>query len=32
MNTQTGLRIAEERHQFMQNYLEQFYNEWNGKQ
>jgi uncharacterized protein len=32
MNTQTGLRIAEERHQFMQKYLEQFYNEWNGKQ
>lgn len=32
MNTKTGLRIAEERHQFMLNYLEQFYNEWNGKQ
>jgi uncharacterized protein len=32
MNTQTGLRIAEERHQFMLTYLEQFYNEWNGKQ
>jgi uncharacterized protein len=32
MNTPTGLRIAEERHQFMLTYLEQFYNEWNGKQ
>jgi uncharacterized protein len=32
MNTQTGLRIAEERHKFMLTYLEQFYNEWNGKQ
>ena len=32
MNTKTGLRIAEERHQFMLSYLEQFYNEWNGKQ
>jgi uncharacterized protein len=32
MNTPTGLRIAEERHQFMLTYLEQFYNEWNGEQ
>jgi uncharacterized protein len=32
MNTETGLRIAEERHQFMLTYLEQFYNEWNGEQ
>jgi uncharacterized protein len=32
MNTQTGLRIAKDRHQFMLTYLEQFYNEWNGKQ
>ena len=31
MNTETGLRIAEERHQFMLTYLEQFYNEWNGE-
>lgn len=31
MNTGTGRRIAEERHQFMLIYLDKFYNEWNGK-
>ena len=31
MNTPTGRRIAEERHQFMLTYLEQFNNEWNGE-
>lgn len=31
MNTATGKAIAEQRHQFMENYLDQFYNEWNGK-
>jgi uncharacterized protein len=31
MNTDTGLKIAEERHQFMLTYLKQFYNEWNGE-
>ncbi len=31
MNTKTGKRIAKERHHFMENYLEQFYAEWNGK-
>ncbi|TMM30691.1 HD domain-containing protein [Polaribacter aestuariivivens] len=30
MNTDTGKRIALERHKFMEKYLEQFYNEWNG--
>ena len=30
MNTQTGERIAAERHQFMEKYLKQFYNEWDG--
>ena len=30
MNTETGKRIAEQRHAFMEQYLEQFYNEWNG--
>ncbi|TLP75867.1 HD domain-containing protein [Maribacter sp. ACAM166] len=29
MNTKTGKRIAKERHQFMLDYLEQFYKEWN---
>ena len=31
MNTKTGRRIAESRHQFMEDYLDQFYAEWNGK-
>ena len=31
MNTDTGSRIAGERHQFMLTYLAQFNNEWNGK-
>ena len=31
MNTLSGQRIASERHQFMEEYLKQFYNEWNGK-
>jgi uncharacterized protein len=29
MNTETGRRIAEERHQFMEDFLERFYSEWN---
>ncbi len=28
MNTKTGSQLAEERHQFMQLYLDQFYKEW----
>jgi uncharacterized protein len=28
MNTKTGRKIAEERHQFMENFLKQFYEEW----
>lgn len=32
MNTEAGRQIAVERHQFMETYLEQFNNEWNGKQ
>lgn len=30
MNTETGKKMAQERHQFMLVYLDQFYNEWNG--
>ncbi|UMB59318.1 HD domain-containing protein [Lutibacter sp. A80] len=31
MNTVTGKKIAEERHIYMEDFLQQFYNEWNGK-
>lgn len=31
MNTSTGQRIAQERHVFMENYLTQFYAEWEGE-
>lgn len=30
MNTETARNIAEERHKFMEQYLEQFYREWDG--
>lgn len=30
MNTKTGLKLAQKRHRFMMDYLEQFFNEWNG--
>lgn len=32
MNTKTGMRIATERHRYMEKFLNQFYLEWNGKQ
>ncbi|MBO0331052.1 HD domain-containing protein [[Muricauda] lutisoli] len=32
MNTETGKKLAEERHLFMLKYLEQFYKEWHGKE
>ena len=31
MNTETGRRMAEQRHQFIEQYLEQFFREWNGE-
>jgi uncharacterized protein len=31
MNTPTGRKIAEARHQYMEDFLSQFYAEWNGK-
>ena len=31
MNTETGKKIAENRHQYMEGFLEQFFNEWDGK-
>ncbi len=31
MNTPTGKKMAQQRHEFMLNYLEQFYAEWEGK-
>ena len=30
MNTETGKKIAQKRHDFMESYLEQFYNELKG--
>jgi uncharacterized protein len=31
MNTVAGKKIANNRHQFMEIYLQQFYDEWKGK-
>jgi len=31
MNTKTGLKIATDRHVFMETFLAQFFDEWNGK-
>lgn len=30
MNTESSKKIAQQRHDFMETFLEQFYNEWNG--
>jgi uncharacterized protein len=29
MNTSTGLKMAEERHKYMLDFLDRFYREWN---
>ncbi|MEP6261395.1 MAG: HD domain-containing protein [Gillisia sp.] len=31
MNTHTGRKLAEERHRYMEDFLKQFYAEWNGE-
>lgn len=31
MNTDTGKKLAEQRHAYMQDFLDQFYREWEGK-
>ena len=31
MNTETGKQIAQERHLYMEGFLEQFYAEWEGR-
>ncbi len=31
MNTQTGKMIAQQRHEYMEHFLAQFYKEWNGE-
>jgi len=31
MNTQSGKRIAKQRHHYMEGFLNQFYSEWNGQ-
>ncbi len=31
MNTEAGKKLAEQRHQFMENFLSQFYAEWDGE-
>jgi len=31
MNTESARRIADERHKYMENFLEQFHHEWNGE-
>lgn len=31
MNTETGRKLAENRHKFMEQFLAQFYTEWDGE-
>ena len=30
LNTQSAIKIAEKRHRFMEDFLKQFFNEWEG--
>ncbi len=32
MNTETGRRIARERHEFMERFLDRFHAEWEGRE
>ena len=32
MNTETARRMAVERHRYMEQFLERFYKEWDGKE
>ncbi len=31
MNTNTGKAVAQKRHEFMELYLQQFFDEWDGR-
>ena len=31
MNTETGRKMAEERHRYMDDYLKEFFDEWEGR-
>jgi uncharacterized protein len=31
MNTETGKHLAQQRHNYMEQFLEQFYKEWSGE-
>lgn len=31
MNTETGRKLAEKRHEYLENFLDQFFDEWEGK-
>jgi uncharacterized protein len=31
MNTNTGKSMAEQRHKYMEQFLDEFYKEWNGE-
>ena len=31
MNTESGKRVAEDRHKYMEDFLNEFYHEWEGR-